>query len=116
MSKQCERIRDGSYGFTAPNLCGRVGPVAMAVPRQSCADDSETVAMAGPRQSCADSWDSSYGCAAPKLCGRFGDCNYGCASPKLCRRIETVAKALRCQSSALLSELTRRPRLRLALS
>ena len=28
--------------------------VAMAVPRQSCADDSETVAKALSRQSCAD--------------------------------------------------------------
>ena len=32
--------------------CGRIKTVAMALPRQSCADVS----------------DDSYGCAAPKLC------------------------------------------------
>ena len=35
-----------------PKLCGRVGAVAIAVLRQSCADTS----------------DGSYGCVAPKLC------------------------------------------------
>ena len=43
-----------------------------------------------------------YDCTAPKLCGRFEDGSYGFAAPKLCRRIGTVAKALQCQSSALL--------------
>ena len=68
--------------------------------RYGCVDDSEMVAMALPRQSCADSQDGSYGFAAPKLCGHIG----------------MVAKALRCQSSALSSEQARRPQLRLALS
>ena len=77
---------------------------------------SLTVTIALPRQSCADGRDGGYGCAAPKLCGRFGDGSYGFVAPKLCGRIGTVAKALRCQSSALSSEQARRPRLRLALS
>ena len=34
---QCGRIVDGSYGFAMPKPCGRVGTVAMAVSRQSCA-------------------------------------------------------------------------------
>ena len=69
----------------------------MALPRQSCADGSETVAMAFPRQRCADD-------------------SYGFAAPKLYRRVGTVAMAVRCQSSALSSEQTRRPQLSLALS
>ena len=52
------------------------------------------------RQSCAD--------------GRDGRCGF--AAPKMCRRIGTVAKALRCQTSALSSEQARRSWLRLALS
>ena len=50
MPKLRERIGDGSYGFSVPKLCGHIGTVAMAFPRQSYADDS-------------------YGCAAPKFCG-----------------------------------------------
>ena len=88
----------------------------MAVSRQSSTDDSETVAMALPRQSCADGRDGSYDCAAPKLRGRFGDGSYGfvvpklcgrlgdsnrCGALRLCGRIGTVAKALRRQSSAI---------------
>ena len=67
MPKLYGRIVDGSYGFAVPKLCRRFGTVDMAISRQSCADDSETVAMAFPRQSCAD---GSYGCAVPNLCGR----------------------------------------------
>ena len=91
--------RDGSYGFAAPMCSNLSGTVAMALPRQSCADVSA---------------DDIYGCAAPKLCGRIGDDSYGYATPKLFGRIETVAKASRCQSSALSSEQARRLRLRLA--
>ena len=39
--------------YCAKGVC-TVGTVAMAVPRQSCVDDSKTVAMALPRQRCAD--------------------------------------------------------------
>ena len=52
----------------------------------------------------------------PKLCGRIEDDNYGFSVPKLYGRIETVAKVLPCQSSALSNRQARRPRLRLALS
>ena len=47
---------DGSYGFAAPKLCGRIGTIAKAVPHQSCTDMS----------------DGSYVCVAPKMCGRIG--------------------------------------------
>ena len=52
--KLCGRIVYGSNGFAVPMPCGRVGTVAMALSRQSCADVSLMVAMALPRQSCAD--------------------------------------------------------------
>ena len=39
-AKAVRMYRDGSYGFAVPELCGRIETVAMAVPRQSCADVS----------------------------------------------------------------------------
>ena len=38
VSKLCGRNDDSCYGFAVSKLCGRIKTLAMAVPRQRCAD------------------------------------------------------------------------------
>ena len=88
--------------------------VALALPCQSCADVSEKVAMAFRAKAVRTYRRRQLWLCHVKAVWTCWDGSYGCAVPKLFGRIETVAKALRCQSSALSSEQARRPRLNAA--
>ena len=60
---------------------------------------ARTVAMAFPRQSCANVSDDSYGCVAPKLYGRFETIAKALRA-KAVRTYRAVAKAVSHQSCA----------------